>query len=640
MIPEIGHFSLILALCLALLQASVPLWGSFTGRSQCMAMARTLTYGQFAFVGLSLITLAYALMINDFSVTYVATNSNSHLPLLYRFCATWGAHEGSLLLWQFILSLWTLLVACCTPQVPIEIRSRVLSVLAMISVGFLLFILMTSNPFARLLPEFPLDGRDLNPLLQDPGLAIHPPMLYLGYVGFAVPFAFAITALLSGQFTSSWARWARPWTLLAWSFLTFGITLGSWWAYRVLGWGGWWFWDPVENASFLPWLSGTALFHSLLVAQKRDSFKAWTILLAVCTFSLSLLGTFIVRSGVLVSVHSFAVDPARGAFMLLLLAIVVGASLALYAWRGHHIKNSGLFEFWSKETMLLTNNVILTTCTMTVLLGTLYPLIIDGLGLGKLSVGAPYFNAVFIPLMIPLLFLMAIGPALKWHKAQMYLILNRFKFTLLSALTLAVILPWLFTGGFNLSVVIGLLLAFWVLLATVQNTVTPRARPKPQGRLLRGMQLAHIGFAVCAIGIVLSSAYSVQRDVRLHPAEAMTLGPYKINFVAVKPLQGPNYSGYRGQFLVSSRYQKNKRLEPELRLFPVQKMALTKTAIQARPFNDLYVALAESLPNNTWSVRLYYKPFVRWIWAGGLLMMLGGFIASTPRRLDRIVVNG
>lgn len=632
MIPEIGHYSLIMALCLALIQAVLPMWGTFANKPNWVATAKPLVFGQFSFILLSFMVLAYALIANDFSVNYVATNSNTHLPLIYRICATWGAHEGSLLLWELILCVWMVLVATFSRDIPPEIKARVLSVLAIISFGFLLFILVTSNPFGRLLPNNPLEGRDLNPLLQDPGLAIHPPMLYMGYVGFSVVFAFAIAALISGQFNANWAKWSRPWTLLAWSFLTLGITLGSWWAYRVLGWGGWWFWDPVENASFLPWLSGTALIHSLLVAQKRETFKAWTILLAVCTFSLSLMGTFLVRSGVLVSVHAFAVDPARGAFMLYFIAFVVGGSLALYAWRGHKIQNSGIFNLWSRETMLLTNNVLLTTCTVTVLLGTLYPLIIDGLGLGKLSVGSPYFNAVFIPLIIPVLFLMAIGPAIHWQSSKWQLVVSRFKYTFVVSLFLAVCLPLIFTGTLTVKVLLGLLLAFWVILATVQNNMTTNRAAQKSSTLRKGMVLAHLGFAVTVIGVVLTSAYSIQLDERMQPNDDLKIGPYYVHFVNVLPLQGPNYSGYQGNFLVSSQHHRNVLLQPELRLFTTQKMAMTKTAIQARPFNDLYIALAENLPNNAWSVRVYYKPFVRWIWLGGILMMLGGLIAAFNRR--------
>lgn len=626
MIPELGHYSLILALCLALIQASVPLWGTYLDKASWVKVAQSSSYGQLFFVILSFTFLVYAFVTNDFSVSYVAMNSNTSLPLIYRICATWGAHEGSLLLWLLILCVWMSLVAWRAGNLPIVMSTRVLSILAFVSIGFLLFLLITSNPFARLLPNVPIQGRDLNPLLQDPGLAIHPPMLYMGYVGFAVPFAFALATLVTGRFDAAWARWARPWTLLAWSFLTLGITLGSWWAYRVLGWGGWWFWDPVENASFLPWLSGTALLHSLLVAQKRDTFKAWTILLAVCTFSLSLMGTFLVRSGILVSVHAFALDPARGSFMLYFLACIVGGSLALYAWRGHKIENSGVFQLWSRETFLLTNNVLLTTCTVTVLLGTVYPLVIDALGFGKLSVGPPYFNAVFTPLMVPVLFLMAIAPAIRWQKGTFSIAVSQFRFSLLGALGLALILPIVFTGKVNLSVFIGLALALWVIIATLQHGVLTPATSK--GLFLRrGMLLAHLGFAISVIGIVLSTAYSDLRDVRMQPYDNIKIGPYQVHFSEVVRLQGPNYKGYEGHFLAAAG-KKFTTLKPQLRIFDAQKMALTKTAIVAKPLHDLYIALADPVEQGAWSVRIYYKPFVRWIWFGGLLMMLGGLIAA------------
>lgn len=632
MLPELGHYCLIVALSLALLQASLPMWASFTLNGPLLQLAKSTSYGQLFFIALSFLTLAYAFISNDFSVAYVAQNSNSHLPTIYRFCATWGAHEGSLLLWVFILSIWTALVSRFSQNVPLLMTARVLAILAMISSGFLLFLLTTSDPFQRLLPEVPLEGRDLNPLLQDPGLIIHPPMLYMGYVGFSVVFAFAITALISGKFETTWARYARPWTLIAWSFLTFGITLGSWWAYRVLGWGGWWFWDPVENASFLPWLSGTALIHSLMVTEKRDAFKAWTVLLAVCTFSLSLIGTFIVRSGVLVSVHAFAIDPSRGAFMLTFLTIVIGGSLFLYAWRGNSLRNSGIFQLWSRETMLLSNNVLLTTCMLTVLLGTIYPLIVEGLGLGKISVGPPYFNAVFLPLMAPTLLLMGVGPALNWQDSKLILLVHRFKYTFPLCILLAILLPFLMTGKFNLAIVMGLLLAFWVIIATIQNTLTSHTINFSAKRI--GMLCAHVGFGVCVIGIIISSTYSIQRDVRMQPKDILHIGPYNITFDQVISREGPNYSAYQGQFQITKQ-NITTLLQPELRIFRTQKMALAKTAILAKPTHDLYIALGDALNNGAWSMRIYYKPFVRWIWLGGLMMMLGGMIAAINLRKSR-----
>ncbi|MBA2655078.1 MAG: heme lyase CcmF/NrfE family subunit [Gammaproteobacteria bacterium] len=625
MLPEIGHYCLIIALCLAIVQVILPMWGSFNKSGLWVNLAISTAYAQFVFIGISFAILAYSLAINDFSVAYVAQNSNTHLPVIYRICATWGAHEGSLLLWVLILSIWTALVGKYSSQIPLVMTARVLSILGSISVGFLLFLLTTSNPFQRLLPSIPLEGRDLNPLLQDPGLIIHPPMLYMGYVGFSVVFAFAIAALISGKFDAKWARFARPWTLIAWSFLTLGITLGSWWAYRVLGWGGWWFWDPVENASFLPWLSGTALIHSLIVAEKRNVFKAWTVLLAVCTFSLSLMGTFLVRSGILVSVHAFAIDPTRGAFILYFLVAVVGGSLLLYAWRGHTIQNSGVFQLWSRETMLLTNNVLLTSCMLTVLLGTIYPLIIDGLGLGKLSVGPPYFNAVFIPLVVPILFMMGIGPALHWKESRVSLVVKRFKYTLPISLLLALILPLWMTGKFHVGILIGLMLAFWVIIATLQHSVVV-SKPHFSTKRL-GMMIAHMGFGICVIGIVVSSVYSVQRDIRMSPNDVLKIGPYAITFEKVIGGEGPNYSFSQGQFLVR-KHQQNFILRPEMRRYTAQQMALPKTAIHIHPFHDLYLALGEKLENEAWSMRVYYKPFIRWIWLGGLLMMLGGIIAA------------
>jgi cytochrome c-type biogenesis protein CcmF len=629
MLPEVGHYSLILALSLSLIQAVLPLWGSFNQTPPWLNLAKSTAFGQFFFITQSFVILIYSLLINDFSVAYVAQNSNTHLLPLYRFCAAWGAHEGSLLLWTFILSFWAVLIVLFSRNLPLVMLGRVLAVMAMIGTGFLLLLLTTSNPFQRILSNVPLEGRDLNPLLQDPGLATHPPMLYMGYVGFSVAFAFAITALISGKFDSSWARFARPWTLVAWSFLTLGITLGSWWAYRVLGWGGWWFWDPVENASFLPWLAGTALIHSLIVAEKRNSFKAWTILLAVCTFSLSLMGTFLVRSGILISVHTFALDSARGAFILYFLAIVVGGSLTLYACRGHTIQNSGLFQFWSRETMLLTNNVLLTTCMLTVLLGTLYPLVIDALGLGKLSVGPPYFNTVFIPVMIPLLFLMGIGPALNWKNAKLYLVIKRFKYTFPACILMAIFLPVLLTGEFQLQVVIGLLLAFWVIVATIQNSHYHLL--STFSSLQFGMLLAHTGFAISVIGIIISSAYSIQRDVSMRPSDRLYIGPYIVQFDSIRYDEGVHYSTYKGHFLIK-RHQKITSLQPELRIFKTQETALTKTAIQARAFHDLYIALGEKLKGDTWSLRVYYKPFIRWIWLGGFMMMLGGIAAAFKNR--------
>ncbi len=639
MIPELGNFALILALCIAIVLAVIPLLGAQTENYRWMSIARPLAYGQLLFIGFSFFCLAYAFVTNDFSVAYVAENSNRHLPAWYRFAAVWGAHEGSMLLWVLILGLWTAAVAKFSRSLPPEVIARVLSVLGMVSVGFLLFTLATSNPFLRLLPNIPHDGQDLNPLLQDPGLVMHPPMLYMGYVGFSVAFAFAIAALISGRLDAAWTRWSRPWTLAAWCFLTLGITLGSWWAYRELGWGGWWFWDPVENASFMPWLVGTALIHCLAVAEKRGALKGWTALLAIFAFSLSLIGTFLVRSGVLTSVHAFAVDPKRGAFILVFLVLVIGASLLLYAWRAASLKSDMHFHLLSRETLLLTNNILLFVAAVTILLGTLYPLIMDALGLGKISVGPPYFNSVFIPLMAPMLFFMGLGPVCRWRQMEGRLLLRRLRFTFLVSLTLGIALPLVVTGGINGMVVLGMCLVFWVALTTLQDAWYRSAR---RGGMLHGfvhltrsqygMIFAHIGVAVCVVGITLSSHYSVERQVKMATGDIVKVGAYRFEFKGVHNIQGPNYRGVAGEFALLRRGREVKSVTAEKRTYNVQQMTMTDAGINAGIFRDLYVSLGEPLGDGSWSVRLYYKPFVRWIWLGGLLMMLGGLCALGDRR--------
>ncbi len=639
MIPEIGHFAVIVAFLLGLTQAVIPLIGTYRNHVGMMQLARRTAIGQFIFVGVAFAALAYAFLSNDFSVAYVAQNSNTKLPGFYKFCALWGAHEGSLLLWVFILSIWMAAVSLFSRSLPLEMLARVLAVLGMIAVGFYLFLLMTSDPFTRLLPNVPLNGRDLNPLLQDPGLVIHPPMLYMGYVGFSVAFAFAIAALISGKLDAVWAKWSRPWTIVAWCFLTFGIVLGSWWAYRELGWGGWWFWDPVENASFLPWLVGTALIHSLAVTEKRNAFKAWTVLLAVSAFSLSLLGTFLVRSGVLISVHAFAVDPQRGVFMLRFLLIVVGGSLGLYAWRGRKIVTQGHFHFFSRETMLLTNNVILFVAMITVLMGTLYPLMIDALGMGKLSVGAPYFNAVFGPLMVPLFLLMGVGPMFHWNKMDPHVLIKRLMWSALIVLLLALLLPRLEAAPFKWSVLLGLSLAFWIILNTVslvfrfQKGTLPKLKRISSKQL--AMMVAHIGMGVVIIGITLTTAYSQQRNLSMKPGDVVSVGPYQFQFVDVVALKGPNYSGATATFVVKRNKHFVALLRPQQRVFPVQQTSLAKTAIDVGITRDLYVALGSSLNDGGWGVRIYYKPFVRWIWGGGLLLIIGGAISLWDKRHSR-----
>ncbi|MEM2160953.1 MAG: heme lyase CcmF/NrfE family subunit, partial [Candidatus Nitrosotenuis sp.] len=543
MLPEIGHFALIMAFCFALVQSSVPLIGSFYGKVRWMKLAFSTTFGQLFFLIIAFVCLEYAFITNDFTVTYVAQNSSRELPLVYRICALWGAHEGSLLLWLFILSFWTAAVAIFSKSLPLVLRARILSILSLVSVGFGLFLISTSNPFLRLFNDGIMNGRDLNPLLQDPGLVIHPPILYMGYVGFSVAFAFTIAALLTKQLDSQWARWTRPWTLVAWSFLTAGIILGSWWAYRMLGWGGWWFWDPVENASLLPWLVGTALIHSLIATEKRQAFKAWTCLLAICAFSLSLLGTFIVRSGVLISVHAFAVDPTRGLFMLVLLSLVVGSSLILYFLRTKNIRQMVAFDFLSRETFLFFNNCLIMTMAFTVLLGTLYPLLLDVLGLSKVSVGPPYFNIMFMPLMILLLIAMGIGPNLRWQGNSLKILASLIWIVLVSV-TISVILPWLITGELNGWVILGLTLSFLIIVSTAKQLFVKKA----QGWRIHvfslnqlAMVIAHIGLAITVMGIVLTSHYSIQKDVRLLPGDNVTVGPYQFHFFGTRDFKGPNF---------------------------------------------------------------------------------------------------
>lgn len=638
MIPELGHYALILALCFALIQASLPLLGTIKLYQPWLDLAKPAAYGQFIFLSVSFICLAYAFVSNDFSVTYVAQNSNSLLPLPYKLAAVWGAHEGSLLLWVYLLSFWTLLVCRFSRQIPTPMLTRILAILGFISIGFLLFILSTSDPFARLLPNFPSDGLDLNPLLQDPGLAIHPPMLYMGYVGFSVAFAFAIAALLSGELDQTWARWARPWTLAAWCFLTLGIVLGSGWAYRVLGWGGWWFWDPVENASFLPWLTGTALIHALIVTEKRGLFKAWTVLLAICAFSLSLMGTFLVRSGILVSVHAFATDPSRGAYMLKFLFLVISTALLLFAWRAPKLKpTTDLLHGLSRETFILSNNIILLVMMLTVLIGTLYPLILDAFNLGKISVGPPYFNTVFIPLAIPLFLLMGAIPLLRWHQTSPQQVLNLLWVLLSTSIGLGLLLPFIFTQRLTIDVVLGTSLSCWIILTIVRD-IWLRARTAGWRfqQSVCAMWIAHFGVAICILGISWVSAYHIERDVRISLHEQVSLGSYQFQLTQLSELQGPNYSAIRAHFDIFNADQKIiSRVDAEKRLYTVQQIPMTKAAMAVNLWRDLYVALGEPLPDGSWSVRLYYKPLIRWIWGGGLLMLLGGLLAMTDRRYRR-----
>ncbi len=640
MIPEIGNFALILALCLALIQGTLPLIGAATGRRAWMNLGRSTVLGQFLMVSIAFVCLTYAFIVNDFSVLYAAMNSNSQLPLQYRIAAVWGGHEGSLLLWALLLAAWALAVSMFSRSLPEEMVARVLGVMGLLSVGFLLFVLLTSNPFERLLPAA-LDGRDLNPLLQDPGLIFHPPMLYMGYVGFSVAFSFAIAALLSGKLDASWARWSRPWTTIAWVFLTFGVGLGSWWAYYELGWGGWWFWDPVENSSFMPWLVGTALIHSLAVTEKRGCFRNWTVLLAILTFSLSLLGAFLVRSGVLTSVHAFATDPERGVFILGFLVTVIGTSLALYAWRAPKVGMGGAFHWSSRETMLLTNNVLLVVVAGMVLLGTLYPLLLDALNLGKISVGPPYFDAVFVPLMLPLVFLCGLGSLVRWKHDDLAELMIRLRWVFILSLLLSIVIPFMM-GHFSIMVCLGLLVAIWVIATTfygLWQRVVGRSGNRGFVAGFRsltasyiGMVLAHIGMAIGVIGITLVSGYEIEKDVRMDVGDTLTMGGYEFKFEGVENIEGPNYSASRGLIQVSENGQVLTTLHPEKRVYNVQTMPMTEAAIDSTIFRDLYVSMGDSLGGTAWAVRVYYKPFISWLWMGCFLMGLGGLLAVSDRR--------
>ena len=647
MIPEIGQLALVLALLLALVQGTIPLVGAQLGMRGWMALARPVAQGQFAFVAVAAACLVASFVNNDFSVLNVASNSNSQLPLPYRVAASWGSHEGSLLLWVLMLAGWSVAVSLLSRHLPAEMVARVLGVMGLVSVGFLLFMLATSNPFDRLLPP-PPDGRDLNPLLQDPGMVIHPPLLYMGYVGFSVAFAFAIAALLGGRLDATWARWSRPWTTAAWCFLTLGIMVGSWWAYYELGWGGWWFWDPVENASFMPWLVGTALVHSLAVTEKRGTFKTWTVLLAICAFSLSLLGTFLVRSGVLTSVHAFATDPRRGTFILAFLVLVIGGSLLLFGLRAPRVGGGGRFELVSRESMLLANNLLLVVAAGSVLLGTLYPLFLDALSGGqtKISVGPPYFDAVFAPIMAPLVFLMGVGPLARWKQASLPDLWTRLRWALGVSLATALAVPFV-AGKWTPLVSFGLLLAAWVAAATVVG-VRERirhargglfARLASQPRAYWGMTLAHLGVAVFIVGVTMVKGYETERDVRMAVGDSITVGGYTFRFDGTREVTGPNYRAARGTVEVTREGRRVATLHPEKRHYHVQQMPMTEAAIRSSILGDLYVSLGEPVADGAWSVRVYHKPFVTWIWFGCIFMALGGALAIADRRY-RVKVRG
>jgi cytochrome c-type biogenesis protein CcmF len=642
-IPELGHFALILALLVALAQGTLPLAGAAFDHPRLMALARPTARAQFLLVALAFICLAASFVGNDFSVQNVAANSNSELPLRYRIAATWGSHEGSLLLWTLMLAGWTFAVSIFSRNLPQALLARVISVMGLVSVGFLLFLLFTSNPFDRLLPPAP-EGRDLNPLLQDPGMVVHPPLLYMGYVGFSVAFSFAIAALLGGRLDATWARWSRPWTTVAWAFLTIGIALGSGWAYYTLGWGGWWFWDPVENASFMPWLVGTALIHSLAVTEKRGVFRSWTVLLAILAFSLSLLGTFLVRSGVLTSVHAFATDPARGVFILAFLALVIGGSLALFAWRAGAVGLGGGFDIVSREAALLANNILLVVAMASVLLGTLYPLFLDAMNLGKISVGPPYFDTVFYPLLAPAIFLMGVGPLARWTRAPLPELAQRLKWALAVAIVTALLLPFVL-GRWTPLIALGLFLALWIVATTVANLRQRILSSHRRGLLAKlaanspsyyGMLLAHLGVAVFIVGVTLVKGYESEQDVRLEIGQSIAAGDYEFKFLGVTPGPGPNYRALIGTVEVRKDGLLIETLKPEKRIYNASGQTMTIAAIATEILGDRYVSLGEPLASDdvrgAWGLRIYIKPFVDWIWMGAFIMALGGFLAVSDRR--------
>ncbi len=626
MIPELGQLSLSIALVVALVQGVLPLAGAQRGDAGWMAVARPAAHSLALLVAFAFGCLVYAFVANDFSVQYVAQHSNSALPLQYRISGAWGGHEGSLLLWILMLGVWMSAIALFSTHLPEEMAARVLGLLGLVSAGFLAFLLFTSNPFDRLIPAA-ADGRDLNPLLQDPGMVIHPPMLYMGYVGFSVAYAFAVAALLSGRLDAAWARWSRPWTTVAWMFLTIGIALGSGWAYYELGWGGWWFWDPVENASFMPWLVGTALIHSLAVTEKRGAFRSWTVLLAIIAFGLSLLGTFLVRSGVLTSVHAFAVDPKRGVFVLGLFAVTIGGALAVYAARTQRIGLGGEFAPVSRESMLLANNVLLAAAAGSVMLGTLYPLVLDAIGGGKISVGPPYFEAVFVPIMAPALFLMGVGPLARWKRASLPELAVQLRWALGVSVVLGLLLPLAF-GRWSALVGLGLALALWIV-ATSLLTLRKSLR---QTRAHYGMVIAHIGVAVFVVGVTLVKGYDQEQDANMRPGDTLAVGGYVFRLDGVRPVNGPNYRAAQATVTVLRDGRTVRVLRPERRVYTVQEQTMTEAAIAPGFTRDLYVSLGDPLEGGAWLVKAQVKPFIDWIWGGCLIMAIGGLFAASDRR--------
>ncbi|EEY10301.1 cytochrome c maturation protein F [Mannheimia haemolytica serotype A2 str. OVINE] len=646
MIAELGNYTLALALAISILLAVLPLWGAEKQNSTLIALARPMTWAMFLALTVSFGSLFYLFAVNDFTVQYVVNNSNSRLPLQYRLSAVWGAHEGSLLLWVWLLSLWSVGVATFTRKMLEDAVARVLGLMGVIGIGFLMFVIFTSNPFDRTFPNFPIDGKELNPMLQDVGLIFHPPLLYMGYVGFSVAFAFAIASLMTGRLDTAWARWSRPWTMAAWVFLTLGIVLGSWWAYYELGWGGWWFWDPVENASLMPWLAGTALIHSLAVTEKRGTFKAWTVLLAILAFSLCLVGTFLVRSGILVSVHAFASDPTRGLYILAYLVLVVGGSLLLYAFKGSEIKSLDNYERYSRETMLLINNILLMAFLSVVFLGTLLPLIHKQIGLGTISIGAPFFDQMFLILMVPFSFVLGIGPLVKWRRDQVSAIRKPVIIATILMALLGFGLPYLFRNTITVSVVLGTMMSVFIVLLSLYE-LHQRATHRHSflsgifklSRSHWGMVLAHLGVAMTVFGIAFSQNFSIERDVRMNVGDKAEILDYQFEFKGIKITDGANYQGGTAELEITRNGKYEATLNAEKRFYTVSRMGMTEAAIDWGFTRDLYAALGEKLEDNSWAVRLYYKPFIRWIWIGGLFMALGGLLCMLDKRYRLRIEN-
>ena len=634
MIPEIGHFALILALSLAICQGVLPLIGAHKNDPAMLAVARPAALGQFVFIGIAFACLTTSFIQSDFSVLYVANHSQLALPIPYKISAVWGAHEGSLLLWVFLLSGWTVLVSRFSSDLPELFGARVIGVLGLLSCGFLLFTLLTSNPFERLIPAA-ADGADLNPLLQDPGLAIHPPLLYIGYVGFSVAFAFAIAAMITGDLDQKWARWTRPWTTWAWLFLTLGIALGSWWAYYELGWGGWWFWDPVENASFMPWLAGTALIHSLAVTEKRGLFKSWTLLLAITAFSLSLLGTFLVRSGILVSVHAFAVDPERGMFILAFLAIVIGGALILYAWRAPSMDSAAGFHAFSRETFLLLNNVLLVIATALILGGTLSPLIVEMIDGSKISVGSPYFEIAFAIPMLPLVYLIGLGMHTAWRSQKAGALFKQLKIPAIFALLAGIVVPVFFYGRFGVLLVVGTVAGFWIMAVSMLQPIRSLRRASGASAITRGalgMSVAHFGVGMFVIGVTIVSAFSIEADRSLRIGDTESVAGYDFQLRGLRNVDGPNFRALEGEVDIYKNGEFVAQLRPQKRTYIVQQNPMTEAGIDAGWNRDLFVALGDPLGNDAWSVRMQYKPMIRFIWLGAFVMALGGLVAASDRR--------